>query len=452
MKKKLLFLFTIYSSLLGCKTNQINDIFSSLSDNNQTINNSTSPKVPFGFQETKTNYQPFYIENYKKNVLIAIKKHPSIQSGIFTITSLEAGESIAESDNKPQVSFQASAGANRVDTENKIAGLGSVAISKIIYDDGAINKNVISQKMRTRAAKEELNNNAENLALSAYLTLFELAKNQKIENFYYTSLKMGEPLITQINSISESGIADKTMILKAKKEYSELKIQSIQAKTLTKNTELQFMNIFQSQSIPKLKMSKPLKISKLSSLLNKMKRNHPLIKSQNALINSLNKSLDAVKSQKNPNISIRASVNSPANDPVKDVSGNVGFLLNYIYNDGGRLDSQIKNLEAQIKATERSRDDILRNLSTQLKTTYENYLGALQSKNEIEALVMILKETRDTSKAQLVSGRAKIQDVLSNELDLAKKEIELISVDTNLISASYRIKSLSTGLIPRFTK
>ncbi len=452
MKKKLLFLFTIYSSLLGCKTNQINDIFSSLSDNNQTINNSTSPKVPFGFQEIKTNYQPFYVENYKKNVLIAIKKHPSIQSGIFTITSLEAGESIAESDNKPQVSFQASAGANRVDSENKIAGLGSVAISKIIYDDGAINKNVISQKMRTRAAKEELNNNAENLALSAYLTLFELAKNQKIENFYYTSLKMGEPLITQINSISESGIADKTMILKAKKEYSELKIQSIQAKTLTKNTELQFMNIFQSQSIPKLKMSKPLKISKLSSLLNKMKRNHPLIKSQNALINSLNKSLDAVKSQKNPNISIRASVNSPANDPVKDVSGNVGFLLNYIYNEGGRLDSQIKNLDAQIKATERSRDDILRNLSTQLKTTYENYLGALQSKNEIEALVMILKETRDTSKAQLVSGRAKIQDVLSNELDLAKKEIELISVDTNLISASYRIKSLSTGLIPRFTK
>ena len=53
------------------------------------------------------------------------------------------------------------------------------------------------------------------------------------------------------------------MILKKlKKGYSELKIQYIQAETLTKNTELQFMNIFQSQSIPNLKMSEPLKVLK----------------------------------------------------------------------------------------------------------------------------------------------------------------------------------------------
>ena len=66
--------------------------------------------------------------------------------------------------------------------------------------------------------------------------------------------------------------------------------------------------------------------------------------------------------------------------------------------------------------------------------------------------VEILKETSDTSKAQLVSGRAKIQDVLNNELDLAIKEIELISVDTQLISASYTIRSITSGLIPRIIK
>ena len=66
---------------------------------------------------------------------------------------IEAGELVAESDNKPQVSFQASSGANRAGRERiKLAGLGSVSISKIIYDDGAIEKNVKSQKMRTLAA------------------------------------------------------------------------------------------------------------------------------------------------------------------------------------------------------------------------------------------------------------------------------------------------------------
>ena len=145
-------------------------------------------------------------------------------------------------------------------------------------------------------------------------------------------------------------------------------------------------------------------------------------------------------------------MNSPANDPVKEVSGNVGFLLNYIYNDGGRLDSQIKNLEAQIKSSKKSREDIIQNLSTQLEVTYQNYLSALQSKDELEELVKILQDTRVALEGQRVSSSGKIQDLLSNELDLAKKEIELISIDTNLISASYKIRSLSTGLIPRFSK
>ena len=47
-------------------------------------------------------------------------------------------------------------------------------------------------KNEDTAAKEELNNNAENLALSAYLTLFELAKNQKLKIFIIQVLKRRE--------------------------------------------------------------------------------------------------------------------------------------------------------------------------------------------------------------------------------------------------------------------
>ena len=42
---------------------------------------------------------------------------------------------------------------------------------------------------------------------------------------------------------------------------------------------------------------------------------------------------------------------------------------------------------------------------------------------------------------------------LNNELDLAKKEIELISVDSELISASYKNKiNPASGLIPTIVK
>ena len=40
--KKIALLFTIYSSLLGCNSSQINNIFSHLNDNKQSSNNFTS--------------------------------------------------------------------------------------------------------------------------------------------------------------------------------------------------------------------------------------------------------------------------------------------------------------------------------------------------------------------------------------------------------------------------
>ena len=179
---------------------------------------------------------------------------------------------------------------------------------------------------------------------------------------------------------------------------------------------------------------------------------HSSIKAQNKLIQSLEDSLKSLQAQQKPNLSFRAGVSTPAKDPLEDTSANVGFLVNYIYSDGGRIDSQIENINAQIKSSIKQRDEIIRNLENQLNQAYENYIGSLEAKKELLDLVQILKETRDTSRAQLVSGRSKIQDVLTNELELAKKEIELISIDTNVISASYTLKSLSSGLIPKIIK
>ena len=78
-------------------------------------------------------------------------------------------------------------------------------------------------------------------------------------------------------------------------------------------------------------------------------------------------------------MSLRAGINTPADDPIDDSSANIGFLVNYIYNDGGRVDSQIKNIEAQIKSSIKQKEDIIRNLTKQLNLSYENYIGAVKS-------------------------------------------------------------------------
>ena len=224
MLKFLLYTFLLSIFLLGCSSNTSNPKMKKFANFFNKNNELVVKSLKKNEINKKLNYKPFILDNYKGNILKAVKNHPSIEASLFNIEAQGLGEKIAESASKPQVNFQVSTGASRSNSENSIAGLGSVSVSKVMYDSGAISSNVKSQKFRTLAFKEQLDDQAEIIALSGYLSLVELAQNQKIESIYKNGLKKSEPLIQQISNISTSGIADKAMILKAKKEYSELLI------------------------------------------------------------------------------------------------------------------------------------------------------------------------------------------------------------------------------------
>ncbi|GIR86547.1 MAG: hypothetical protein CM15mP86_00060 [Gammaproteobacteria bacterium] len=75
-----------------------------------------------------------------------------------------------------------------------------------------------------------------------------------------------------------------------------------------------------------------------------MMNSHSSIKAQNKLIQSLENSLKSLQAQLKPNLSFRAGVSTPAKDPLEDTSANVGFIVNYIYSDGGKLIHRLKIL------------------------------------------------------------------------------------------------------------
>ena len=159
------------------------------------------------------------------------------------------------------------------------------------------------------------------------------------------------------------------------------------------------MDLFQTSKIPNLSLAKPIKVSNFQTLLKKMKKYHPSIISFDNNINSAKSALSSIKAQKKPNVSLSAGINTPFNEnPLDNTSGNVGLSVSYIYDDGGRIDAQIKSLETQIQSNIKQREDLIKNLRTQLLTSYENYSGSLEAKKELVKIVDILKETRDTSR------------------------------------------------------
>ena len=183
-----------------------------------------------------------------------------------------------------------------------------------------------------------------------------------------------------------------------------------------------------------------------------MLKNNSVIKSQELIIKSLEKSLESLINQKKPNVILQAGITSPANNPVGDSFGSAGLSVNYIFNDGGRIDYQIENILSKIEAAKKQKLSVLKQLDTRLKSAFQNYTGLTKAKKSLQELVDIIKQSRETTKAQLETGKTKIQDVLSLEFELAKKEIELITLDTELVFSSYTLKYLSENLIPNLTK
>ena len=142
----------------------------------------------------------------------------------------------------------------------------------------------------------------------------------------------------------------------------------------------------------------------------------------------------------------KESITNSILESIKDGSANVGILVNYVFNDGGRLDAQISGLKEKIKEVKSQRQTIEKDLESQLNVAIETYIGTQKTYDTALELVNLSKEVRDTSKDQLVSGRSKIQEVLNAEVTLAENKIQLVNAEVELKLASYRIRALTHGL------
>ena len=145
---------------------------------------------------------------------------------------------------------------------------------------------------------------------------------------------------------------------------------------------------------------------------------------------------------------MRAGINAPADDPIKNGSANVGFLLNYVYDDGGKLDAQIENAENQINYSELNYNNALKELKLELSVAFKAYKGALETKKNLIKLIKLSEDVRNNLNDQLSIGRAKLEDLLSAEVNLANNEILLLNAERDLLLNSYKIHYLSVGLFP----
>ena len=447
MKVKILILGMISFLTASCQTFD-EKIFKSSSFLLDNSNLDVSLTSQLNLSKIKPKYNEFTVRNANSNIKKAILAHPSHQKNIASFKILKSNNKIAEAGLKPQVNFQGIGGLVRADEENNLGASGSVNLIKLLYDYGATEQAIKAQNERIKGAKFEITTQAEALAFLAYQVWINLTTQRKILDIYNSGINRAAPLIEKIDKISISGVADSTMLLRARKEYSETVVEMKKIEVLEKKAEVDFKDIFHLDKLGKIQPLKSIDVGSLKSLEIEMIKSSPSIKTQKSLIKSLEITRDSLIAQKKPKFSFRAGLNAPIENTLENSSGNVGFLMNYVYNDGGRLDAQIESASNQIIFSELELENSIKVLKAELNSAYELYSGAKKTRKNLLNVIKISKDVRDNLNEQLAIGRAKLQDLLSAEVNLAKNEILLLNTEAEMILSSYKIKSLSTGIFP----
>ena len=449
-KKKYISFFHIFICLsfvlIGCQTNNF-DVFN-LGENinyNDSINNKRH------FSDLKLSvpkYKSFSSNNAQANVKKAIRAHPSFHRNVASLEQRKSDIKQVEASKESQINFQALGGFSRADEENQLGLTGSVNFVKVLYDYGAIDQAIKAEKQKIKSAEFEVVTEAERIGYLAYVNWINLLFERRIMDVYKKGIKNAEPLVEKIDQISLSGIADSTLILRARKEYSETIVKMKQSEVLEQKADANFINIFGLNETKNVGSIKPKSIKNYKYHENQMIKNSPNLKALRAFKKSLFISKESLVSQKNPNISLRAGINAPADDPIKNGSANVGFLLNYVYDDGGKLDAQIENVENQINYSELNYNNALKELKLELSVAFKAYKGALETKKNLIKLITLSENVRNNLNDQLSIGRAKLEDLLSAEVNLANNEILLLNAERDLLLNSYKIYYLSVGFFP----
>ena len=121
--------------------------------------------------------------------------------------------------------------------------------------------------------------------------------------------------------------------------------------------------------------------------------------------------------------------------------------MTYTFNDGGKREAQTMALRGELASltSDRQKENTAEKINLEL--LLQSYSAATDRAEAILSMLELAKEVKETAKAQLISGRSKIEDVLNAEVMLAETQIDLIKTRAEIQITSIQIDALVNGLI-----
>ena len=454
--KRINLILLIIFVLASCQSSQyqIGDIFSQVFKENVDDSNLDQDLtdqvegVIHSYKRSQPIFKTFTSENALENIRLGVSNDPRVLSKLAALEMAKEDINISESFNKLQTSANLTGGLRTEDRTSEAAAAVVISSNKVLYDFGMSEAQLRIASDSLELARLDTLMKAEEVGLNGIDIWVSFVKQKQINKIYKDGLALAKPLLGQIENISVSGVADKTELLAAKEKYSRLQNGANQAQSLFNAAETEFFNFFNVSDVPKVEMLEGMVFpdSLISESGKIMKSN--LVQYQILSEKILIEKMKALEGKDKPLLSFSSQVMAPAKDTLDEGTLNAGLLVNYVFNDGGRNKAEIKKVEAEIISLNNKSTSVYFDLSKQFLLLEEEYKANQKKKALMKELNDLAKEVRDTAKAQLISGRSSIKDVMNAEVSLAESQVELIIADADLITGSYRANAISGDFLP----
>ncbi len=397
-------------------------------------------------EKDRANFSSFGRASVEENIKAAILSHPRVIAAQKSLEVATFELEAVKSTKQLQTDIVGIAGLQTEDRETDPAASVQFSASKLIYDAGSTDFAISSKQAEIELKQEAIIVEANAVALDAYTKWTELTRFRNIHKVYSDGLKRAEPLLGQIENISASGIADKNSLLSAQQKYSELILQSDQAGAALELAETQFAEIFPGVNIDSVRGLKNFSFDVDESEVDNIILDSKILKLQKMAILVLEEQRNSLVLSEKPVVSFSSNVMAPFEDLADDATANAGLVLNYKFNDGGRLEASISSLEAQIVVLEEEAKNLIRVSRTELLAIKTQKSAAEKKYASSTKLLTLAKDLLKTSKNQLVTGRSTIKDVLDLEVKVAALEIDLINAEADRNVAAYTLYASVYGL------
>ena len=391
-------------------------------------------------------YNTFNQINTSENIRKAINNSDKVRAAIENLESLKADVGAAQASQAFSSDIRAVGGLL---SENRDTDLGaSVRLSgnKTIYDGDSTDYRIKAGESQLEAGKKAVLIAANQAALAAFEAWIDVVRFKKINQFYLEGLAKGETILKQIESVSMSGLSDKKGLLSSTRDMLELKNNYIATQALEQTALATFLNAFSAPDALNIVESPIIdfetsKLGEANVVLGGL-----ALEQNNLLQQSLESQKKALEGGKKPAVAFQTSINAPAKDTLDDGTAQAGFIVNYVFNDGGMVDYQIQRVSAQLSILKFQTNELRKSLSFQYQTAKIYYNSSKAKVVATKGLLEISQEIYLTAKQQVVSGRSTIAEILDAEMRVAKLEIELINAEADKEKALVQMKALTGGL------